>query len=59
MHPRSGNWGRHCLLSLDVPEVDAICLADSLVQTSLWGIDSHGIARSAARNKATRAMGSL
>jgi len=45
MAPTLREWGRHCLLSLDVPEVDAICLADSLVRTSLWGIDSHGIAR--------------
>ena len=28
-----------------VPAADARVVADSLVQTSLWGIDSHGIAR--------------
>lgn len=28
-----------------VPRADAALVADSLVQTSLWGIDSHGIAR--------------
>jgi ureidoglycolate dehydrogenase (NAD+) len=28
-----------------MPESDARLIADSLVQTSLWGIDSHGIAR--------------
>ncbi|CAM4038886.1 Ldh family oxidoreductase [Bordetella muralis] len=38
-------WGRDCLLAMDVSETDAACVADSLVQTSLWGIDSHGIAR--------------
>lgn len=38
-------WAIACLQSSRVPEVDARCLAESLVQTSLWGIDSHGIAR--------------
>lgn len=38
-------WGRSCLQAQGVPEEDAACVADSLVQTSLWGIDSHGIAR--------------
>jgi ureidoglycolate dehydrogenase (NAD+) len=28
-----------------VPTVDAATVADALVQTSLWGIDSHGVAR--------------
>lgn len=38
-------WAAACLRALDVPDEDGRCLADSLVQTSLWGIDSHGIAR--------------
>lgn len=39
------HWAIECLGHFDVPQDDARCLADSLVQTSLWGIDSHGIAR--------------
>ena len=38
-------WGEACLRALDFSEADAGCLASSLAQTSLWGIDSHGIAR--------------
>jgi len=38
-------WGTRCLRAVDVPEADAAYVAQSLVQTSLWGIDSHGIAR--------------
>lgn len=38
-------WAIACLRASRVPEPDARCLAESLVQTSLWGIDSHGIAR--------------
>ena len=38
-------WAIACLQTSGVPADDARCLADSLVQTSLWGIDSHGIAR--------------
>ncbi len=38
-------WAIACLQRSRVPEPDARCLAESLVQTSLWGIDSHGIAR--------------
>jgi ureidoglycolate dehydrogenase (NAD+) len=38
-------WAIECLQRSRVPDDDARCLADSLVQTSLWGIDSHGIAR--------------
>ncbi|MBV7483742.1 Ldh family oxidoreductase [Bordetella sp. BOR01] len=43
--PALRDWGRRCLVAMDVPDADAACLADSLVQTSLWGVDSHGIAR--------------
>ena len=38
-------WGEACLQALDFCDADASCLASSLAQTSLWGIDSHGIAR--------------
>ena len=38
-------WGRACLHAAGVGADDARCVAESLVQTSLWGIDSHGIAR--------------
>ncbi|MCY1515284.1 putative oxidoreductase YjmC [compost metagenome] len=38
-------WAEACLRALDFSEADARCLASSLAQTSLWGIDSHGIAR--------------
>jgi ureidoglycolate dehydrogenase (NAD+) len=39
------DWGAACLGAQDVPDDDALLVASSLVQTSLWGIDSHGIAR--------------
>jgi len=39
------DWAIACLCHFQLPEDDARCLAESLVQTSLWGIDSHGIAR--------------
>ena len=38
-------WGIACLRAQDFNEDDARCLAASLTQTSLWGIDSHGMAR--------------
>jgi len=38
-------WARQCLQAVGVPEGDAQTVADALVQTSLWGIDSHGVAR--------------
>ncbi|MEQ8687971.1 MAG: Ldh family oxidoreductase [Imperialibacter sp.] len=38
-------WGQTCLEKLGVPDNDAHFLSESLIQTSLWGIDSHGIAR--------------
>ena len=38
-------WGTDCLKSFGVAEKDARFVSESLVQTSLWGIDSHGIAR--------------
>ena len=39
------DWATACLQALDMPPGDARLLAESLVQTSSWGIDSHGIAR--------------
>jgi ureidoglycolate dehydrogenase (NAD+) len=44
-HERVGAWARQCLQALGVPEDDAAIVADGLVQTSLWGIDSHGVLR--------------
>ncbi len=38
-------WGSACLQAVGVDQADAACVAQSLVQTNLWGIDSHGIAR--------------
>jgi ureidoglycolate dehydrogenase (NAD+) len=38
-------WGAACLQALGMAPAEAREVADSLVQTSLWGIDSHGIAR--------------
>jgi ureidoglycolate dehydrogenase (NAD+) len=38
-------WGTQCLVALGMDAADAKEVAASLVQTSLWGIDSHGIAR--------------
>lgn len=38
-------WAVQCLQALDLRPPDARQLADSLVQTSLWGVDTHGIAR--------------
>jgi ureidoglycolate dehydrogenase (NAD+) len=38
-------WAAECLRKLGMAGDDATLLATSLVQTSLWGIDSHGIAR--------------
>ncbi|HET9977130.1 MAG TPA: Ldh family oxidoreductase [Burkholderiaceae bacterium] len=37
-------WGTRCLVAAGMTDADAAQLASSLVQTSLWGIDSHGIA---------------
>ena len=38
-------WGTACLGAVGVGPADARLVAGSLVQTNLWGIDSHGIAR--------------
>jgi ureidoglycolate dehydrogenase (NAD+) len=37
-------WATRCFAAAGMPHDDAALLADSLVQTSLWGIDSHGVA---------------
>lgn len=39
------DWCLACLTRVGVGSKDALTVARSLVQTSLWGIDSHGIAR--------------
>lgn len=44
-HDTLRTWATACLQAVDMPADDAAELADSLVQTSLWGVDSHGIAR--------------
>src|SRR3954462_5990096 len=38
-------WARDCLEKVGVPAPEAFLVASSLVQTSVWGIDSHGILR--------------
>lgn len=38
-------WGAAALAAAGVPAVDAALTVRMLVQTSLWGIDSHGVAR--------------
>ena len=44
-HERLTAWALACLKAAGVPEADARLVAESLVQTSLWGVDSHGILR--------------
>ncbi len=39
------NWVQQLFESVDMPSRDAAATARMLVQTSLWGIDSHGVAR--------------
>lgn len=43
--PDLAAWAAACLGAVGVGPADARTVADALVQTSLWGIDSHGIAR--------------
>jgi ureidoglycolate dehydrogenase (NAD+) len=40
-----GDWAACCLRAVGMSADDAAEVAGSLVQTSLWGIDSHGVAR--------------
>ncbi len=44
-HQAIRTWALACLQSVGVPEDQAEIVSDALIQTSLWGIDSHGIAR--------------
>ena len=39
------DWGVQAFIAAGVPKADADIIAGALVKTSLWGIDSHGIAR--------------
>ena len=38
-------WALACLEKVGVPHDEAKLVAESLVQTSAWGIDSHGVLR--------------
>jgi ureidoglycolate dehydrogenase (NAD+) len=42
---RVSAWALACLEKVGVPREEAKLVAESLVQTSVWGIDSHGILR--------------
>ena len=42
---RLSAWALACLSKVGVPEPEARLVADSLVQTSVWGVDSHGVLR--------------
>ena len=42
---RLAAWALACLAKVGVPEPEARLVADSLVQTSIWGVDSHGVLR--------------
>ena len=44
-HARVADWSAACLRAAGVPVADAQVVADALVLTSLWGIDSHGVLR--------------
>jgi ureidoglycolate dehydrogenase (NAD+) len=44
-HERVLTWATACLEAVGVPKADAKVVATSLVQTSLWGVDSHGVLR--------------
>lgn len=44
-HTRLTEWAVACLEAVGCPQEDANLVAGSLVQTSLWGVDSHGILR--------------
>lgn len=44
-HRRLADWAAGCLGASGVPAEDARIVADALVLTSLWGIDSHGVLR--------------
>ena len=42
---RLAAWASACLEKVGVPPPEARLVADSLVQTSVWGVDSHGVLR--------------
>jgi ureidoglycolate dehydrogenase (NAD+) len=42
---RLAAWAQACLEKVGVPAEEAKLVADSLVQTSVWGVDSHGVLR--------------
>jgi ureidoglycolate dehydrogenase (NAD+) len=44
-HKIIADWGISAFMRIGVPAKDATTIVDALVKTSLWGIDSHGIAR--------------
>ncbi len=44
-HGALAGWAGACLRAAGVPADDAATVSEALVQTSLWGIDSHGILR--------------
>jgi ureidoglycolate dehydrogenase (NAD+) len=44
-HKEILDWGVRVFIKSGVPAADAQTIAGALVKTSLWGIDSHGIAR--------------
>lgn len=44
-HERLAAWAVACLEKAGVPPEEAKLVAESLVQTSVWGVDSHGILR--------------
>jgi len=44
-HRKITDWGIRMFVKTGVPEADAATIVNALVKTSLWGVDSHGIAR--------------
>lgn len=44
-HRKIADWGIRMFVKMGVPQSDATTIVNALVKTSLWGIDSHGIAR--------------
>ena len=42
---RLARWAAECLQKVGVPPPEAKLVAESLVQTSVWGVDSHGVLR--------------
>jgi ureidoglycolate dehydrogenase (NAD+) len=42
---RLATWAVECLQKVGVPPPEARLVGESLVQTSIWGVDSHGVLR--------------